>query len=71
MSGGCQVDNLPSPLSVPFVLLVLFDPFRQPRQPTDLFPNYIHPRVRVCVYIIKKVGWLASRLLGLRVVLNV
>ena len=52
MSGGCQVDNLPSPLSVPFVLLVLFAPFRQPRQPTDLFPNYIHPRVRVCVYII-------------------
>mgnify|MGYP004608888591 CR=1 FL=1 len=70
MSGGCQVDNLPSPLSLPVVPLVLFAPFRQPRQPTDLFPNYIYPCVRVCIYY-KKVGWLASRLLGLRVMWNV
>lgn len=71
MSGGCQVDNLPSPLSVPFVLLVLFAPFRQPRQPTDLFPNlYIPACARMCIFN-KKVGWLASRLLGLRVMWNV
>ena len=55
MSGGCQVDNLPSPLSVPFVLLVLFAPFRQPRQPTDLFPNlYIPACARMCIYYIKR-----------------
>ena len=71
MSGGCQVDNLPYPLSVPFVPLVLFAPFRQPCQPTDLFPN-IYTRVCAYVYILyKKVGWLASRLLGLRVMWNV
>ena len=46
MSGECQVDNLPSLLSVPLVLLLLFAPFRQPCQPTDLFPNYIYTRPR-------------------------
>ena len=57
MSGGCQVDNLPSPLSpLPYLSHLShwsYSPHSAnlanlANQPT-FFQTYIYPRVRVCV----------------------